>query len=145
MRKLSKNLDKKVYRIIDANFNRTQEGLRVCEEVARFILGSSALNIRFKKLRHSIKAILKCLPRDLRESIISFRESASDVGRGKSKLEKTRADFKDIFIANIQRAKESLRVLEEFFKIIDTGLSAKFKRLRYKAYTLEKDTIKLFK
>lgn len=144
MRKLLKDSHKKVYRIIDANFNRLQEGLRVCEEVARFILDERSLNLRFKRIRHKIKLVLQSLPADLRRGLIELRQSDADVGRGRSQLEKSRQDFRDVFSANSQRAKESLRVLEEFFKLIDAGLSAKFKDLRYRLYALEKDTLKRF-
>lgn len=136
--------NKKFYRIIDANFNRLQEGLRVCEEVARFILDSKDLSLNFKRLRHNIKNILNVLPADLKRGLIYFRDSDFDVGRPTSKLENKRKNSKDIFVANIQRVKESVRVLEEFSKLINDRLSAKFKELRYRIYTLEKKTLARF-
>ncbi len=139
------SVDKKFYRIIDANLNRLREGLRVCEEVARFILDSKSLTLDFKCLRHDIKNILKCFPGDLRKNLINFRDSNSDVGRPTSLIENKRKDIKDIFTANMQRVKESVRVLEEFSKLIIKGrLSSKFKELRYRIYTLEKKTLARF-
>ena len=44
--------------------------------------------------------------------------------------------------ANSQRAKESLRVLEEFLKLSDKNSSGNFKQLRYQLYALEKRAIK---
>lgn len=41
----------------------------------------------------------------------------------------------------MQRVKESLRVLEEFFWLLDTGTSRNFKELRFKVYGLEKKII----
>ena len=40
------------YRILDANFNRAREALRVVEEYCRFVLNSGALSERAKRLRH---------------------------------------------------------------------------------------------
>ena len=53
-----------------------------------------------------------------------------------------RAGYRDIFEANIERVKESLRVLEEFFKLVDLKRSASFKDLRFKIYDIEKMALK---
>jgi len=45
-------MEKSIYRIIDANFNRGREGLRVIEEYCRFYLNNSQLSGRAKQLRH---------------------------------------------------------------------------------------------
>ena len=58
-----------------------------------------------------------------------------------SKSEMSRITCSDIFSANIQRAKESLRALEEFFKLIDKKDSAKFTGLRFKVYEIEKKAL----
>ncbi|MCX5667705.1 MAG: hypothetical protein NTY34_05295 [Candidatus Omnitrophica bacterium] len=52
-----------------------------------------------------------------------------------------RLDYSDIFSANIERTKESLRVLEEFFKLFDKGSSARFTKLRFKVYEIEKKAL----
>ncbi|MEN6335233.1 MAG: thiamine phosphate synthase, partial [Phycisphaerales bacterium] len=44
-------MERVAYRIIDANFNRAREALRVMEEYCRFGLNSAALSERAKKLR----------------------------------------------------------------------------------------------
>ena len=133
---------KEVYRIIDANFNRSREGLRVCEEVARFIWNSPRLTKDLKAVRHSISAILKDMPAATK-ILNSSRDSVRDVGRcGCSKSEMSRLTDSDIFGANIQRVKESLRVLEEFFKLIDKKKSAVFTVLRFKVYEIEKKALK---
>ncbi len=58
-----------------------------------------------------------------------------------SNMEKQRLDIKDIIFANMKRVEESLRVLEEVFKLIDVQTAFVFKRLRYRAYILEKEII----
>jgi thiamine-phosphate pyrophosphorylase len=141
---LPKDLNKKIYRILDANLNRLQEGIRVCEEVVRFIFEEKELYLEYKSLRHRIKNILKALPADIKKSLIYFRDSQQDVGRAPSILENKRENIEDLFLANIQRSKESLRVLEEFLKLLNQKLSAKFKALRYRIYRLEKKTIARF-
>ena len=125
-----------IYRIIDANINRTKEGLRVCEEIARFILNSRTLTSKFKQIRHRIDALLKRLPS--RTTLLDERKSLEDVGKEIYIHELKRDDYQDIFFANIQRVKESLRVLEEFAKLINKNIAIEFKKLRYGIYEIEK-------
>lgn len=71
---------KTVNRVIDANINRAKEGLRVCEEISRFILDSHQLTSEFKKIRHEIDDIIKRPPSSLTD-FIKERESRKDVGK----------------------------------------------------------------
>lgn len=125
-----------IYRIIDANINRAKEGLRVCEEITRFILDSAPLTSEFKKIRHNIDFITKHLPASIQ--IIKERESVKDVGRKIYGNELKRNSYQDIYFANLQRVKESIRVLEEFSKLINKNIAIEFKQLRYEVYELEK-------
>ena len=128
------------YRIIDANLNRVKEGLRVCEEIARFVLDNRTFTAGFKNIRHEIDGIIKKVyPAAV---LLQERNSNVDVGRSNSRGELKRSGCKDIFRANIQRAKESLRVLEEFSKLVDKKSALSFKQLRYKVYEIEKDSFK---
>jgi thiamine-phosphate pyrophosphorylase len=124
-----------VLRILDANFNRCREGLRVSEEVARFILGDKALTARLKSVRHEVGACLQCLPMS---RLVSARDVRGDVGKGPSRLEAGRKDAQGLFLANIQRSKEALRVLEETSKFIDESISKKLKKVRFRVYAIEK-------
>ncbi|MFH1190469.1 MAG: thiamine-phosphate pyrophosphorylase [Candidatus Omnitrophota bacterium] len=133
---------REIFRVIDANFNRSREGLRVCEEVARFMMGSPALTKELKALRHGISGIIRSSPGTARECLKS-RDSVSDCGRIPDPgIEISRDEAADIFSANIERVKESIRVLEEFFKLINTDMSAKLSRLRFKTYDIEKRALK---
>ncbi|MBI5123870.1 MAG: thiamine-phosphate pyrophosphorylase [Candidatus Omnitrophica bacterium] len=135
-------IKKEIFRIIDANFNRSREGLRVCEEVSRFIWNSPPLTRELKSVRHSVSSIIKNTPATSKILLYS-RDVDADVGRPmRLKSEMARPGYSDIFTANIQRAKESLRVLEEFFKLIDKKSSAKFTRLRFKVYGIEKKALR---
>jgi thiamine-phosphate pyrophosphorylase len=133
----------RLYRIIDANLNRSREGLRVCEEIARFVLDDGRLTREFKAIRHGISGCIRLYPVRLR-GIILTRDSGSDVGKGRQPIERTRRGWKDVSVANMERVKESLRVLEEFSKLIDGGISDRFKRLRFRAYGVEKRLISRF-
>ena len=127
---------KGVNRIIDANINRAKEGLRVCEEIARFILDSRSLTSDFKSIRHKIDRIIR-YP-GVFVNLIGERKSLEDVGRKIYINELKRIDYKDIFYANLQRVKESIRVLEEFSKLKNINIAVKFKKIRYDIYELEK-------
>ena len=74
--------------------------------------------------------------------MLKEREVASDVGRKNFRHELSRTNLRDIFWANIQRVKESLRVLEEFSKLENTKAALRFKQLRYKVYEIEKKSFK---
>ncbi len=131
---------KDALRILDANFNRSREGLRVCEEIARFVLNEEALTKRLKAARHAVSKALKEFPVPFKE-LVGARDSRGDVGRGESGLEKKRTGTADLFSANIERVKESLRVLEETVKLIDENFSGRFKRIRFNVYSIEKDVL----
>ncbi len=131
---------KGIYRVIDANINRVKEGLRVCEEITRFILDNRNLTAEFKKIRHRTDAILKYLPRNT--ELFKERQSLTDVGRKIYVNELKRKNYRDIFFANIQRVKESIRVLEEFTKLINKNIAVRFKGLRYDIYEVEKKVAK---
>ena len=129
--------DKKVLRILDANFNRSREGLRVCEEIFRFFLNDAVLTRKLKKARHDVTKILKSLPVP-QESLVAARDVRGDQGKKPSPLENSRRDVADLFLANMQRSKESLRALEEFAKFLGSNTSVKLKKLRFEVYAIEK-------
>ncbi len=133
---------KDIHRIIDANTNRLKEGLRVIEDIIRFIANDKKLTYGFKNLRHGITSCLAEVTELKSISIIKDREAEKDVGKHSIRQEFKRNSVLDIFLANAQRIKESIRVLEEFFKLYDKKTAAHFKSLRYKMYVLEKRAIK---
>lgn len=129
-----------INRILDANLNRANEGLRVCEEITRFILESPAQTSYLKRIRHEIKSLAAKLP--AKKDLIKERNSKRDVGKNIYVNELKRKNIEDIFLANMQRVKESIRVLEEFSKLIDTSTAIRFKKIRYNTYEIEKKIIK---
>ncbi len=131
-----------IYKVLDANLNRSKEGLRVCEDIARFHLKSSQLTKKLAGLRHSITKINKASAID-QKRLFDARNTQTDRGKTLS-LGPKRRSFRNIFIANAQRAKEALRVLEEFFKLMDGKASKKIQKLRFDLYAIEKQTIEEF-
>ncbi len=132
---------KGLYRVIDANINRAKEGLRVCEEITRFILDDKLLTARIKKIRHCIDPLAAALRKN--PELLAQRNSAKDVGlKIKSRAELKRSDLADVFSANIQRVKESIRVLEEFSKLEDVNIALGFRKIRYVIYDFEKKAAK---
>lgn len=130
---------KGLYRIIDANFNRAKEGLRVCEDVARYVWNKQSLTKSFKDLRHGLTAVAVGLKM---VKMLEGRDVESDIGRPSSPSEFKRKNITAVFLANMQRVKESLRVLEEVSKLLNPKVSEGFKSLRYQAYVLEQKAIK---
>ncbi|MCJ7791717.1 MAG: thiamine phosphate synthase [Dehalococcoidia bacterium] len=133
-------------RIIDANLNRSSEGLRVLEDVARFLLNDAELSQRLKALRHDLAQETKSLSIGL----LSQRDSDHDVGRPHSKnreLTMETASLRgllDLVTANAKRVEESLRVVEELAKLPEISSmlnSASFEQTRFALYTLERDLV----
>ena len=135
---MKKNPDKMLYRILDANLNRTKEGLRVCEDLCRYVWDQKTLTRAFKDIRHELTGIISGL--DMKK-VLEARYIQGDVGRATSISESRREDIDAVFWANSQRVKESLRVLEEITKLIDAGISSRLKKLRYKVYGIEQKVI----
>jgi thiamine-phosphate pyrophosphorylase len=133
----------KALRLIDANFNRTKEGLRVCEDILRFVLDDRNLTNQFKTLRHDVSKILIQFPIPYRV-LVQERNSRYDVGKKSLILEKKKARWSDLITGNMKRVQESLRVLEESSKIVHPKSAKRFQALRFRLYELEKRVLKKF-
>jgi thiamine-phosphate pyrophosphorylase len=131
----------KIIRIIDANINRSREGLRVVEDLARFVLDDADLASQIKSTRHEVTNIARQLPLDDLD-FLNARDSKGDVGvELNSASENLRSNLSQIAFANIRRSQESMRVLEELSKLYDASVAMKFKRLRFQLYELEKQVL----
>jgi len=124
-------------RLIDANLNRISEGLRLLEDVARFILNDSRITAELKSVRHGLAAE----DSRLQEALLQARDSAGDVAAF-AEEETRRQALVDIVVANSKRVEESLRVVEEFAKLPEVMLdSSRFKKARFDLYQIEKGII----
>jgi thiamine-phosphate pyrophosphorylase len=132
-------MERAVYRIIDANFNRAREALRVIEEFCRFTLNSSSFTERAKGLRHRLCILTGQIDKG---KMIASRDTAGDVGVGLSVAgQMQRRDLQDVLTAGCKRLTEALRVLAETAATIDPALAGQIEQLRYEAYELEKDCL----
>ena len=143
------------FRIIDAAANRTAEGLRVAEDIMRMHLNDRHLAKQLKELRHDLVDVLAALPAS---KAIAARDSIGDVGRSiqvKQEYDRSSAtegadsqrpelggdgagSFEPILTANLKRAQQALRTLEEFLKSDSETAAKAIEQIRYRVYTLEK-------
>jgi len=122
-------------RILDAALNRAAEGLRVVEDYVRFILDDAHLTTLAKQLRHDLAAAAAQVSLADRHAA---RDAQADVGTAISTpSEGVRGDAWDVCVASFERAKQSLRSLEEFGKFAAPQAAPEFEALRYRLYTLE--------
>lgn len=128
------SLSPELFRVIDANLNRLKEGIRVVEDILRYKDNNTNLAKKLKSLRHL--AIT-----DSTKELLQHRDSINDVLRPSTSTEQTRTSLEDIIIANLKRAQESSRVLEELYKLENIEYSEKFKTIRYELYNLEKEIL----
>ena len=117
-------------RLIDANLNRLREGIRVVEDIFRYVYNDKQTALKLKELRHKART-------NNYIELLETRDVKNDVLRASIKSEQNRSDLNSILIANFKRAQESSRVLEEFCKLISIEDSENFKYIRYELYNLE--------
>jgi len=122
-------------RLIDANANRALEGLRVCEDVARFHLESPRAFRRARALRHAVARAVRKLPATPAD-LVRARGSSRDVGRRAPAARVASLD--QLLLINFQRAKEALRALEESARLLAPREAATFQRLRFCTYEVER-------
>ena len=130
-------MERAANRIIDANFNRAREAIRVIEDYCRFALNSTWLSLRAKELRHKLARAVGKLDSG---RLLSSRDTLNDVGVGRNVDNQiTRSNLKDCLTAGCKRLTEALRTIAEITQINDRSVAKTIEDLRYDAYTLEKD------
>jgi len=134
-------MNRAIYRIIDANYNRAREGLRVAEEFCRFALDNQQLSSRCKEIRHKLSSLIAKIDS---QRLITARDTEKDVGCGMKIAEPMkRQSLEDCVTAGLARTVEAIRAISESVSIIDGKLAEEFEKIRYDCYTIEKD-ISLF-
>ncbi len=130
-------VQKTVYRIIDANFNRAREALRVIEEYCRFVLDHEGLCARTKQLRHALCGALSELDD---QTLLTCRDTERDVGTHiKVDQQLKRTSLESCLTAAAKRLPEALRALSELIQTFNPALAVRVEQIRYQTYTLEKD------
>jgi thiamine-phosphate pyrophosphorylase len=124
-------MKKAIYRILDANLDRAREGLRIIEEWCRLGLNNQPLAEECKQLRQELAQWHSW---ELRQA----RDTPGDVGTDISHpQEEVRDSIEQLLQANLCRAQEALRVLEEYSKLYNPEMASACKQLRYRVYTIE--------
>jgi thiamine-phosphate pyrophosphorylase len=119
-------------RMLDANFNRVAEGLRVVEDIFRFCFDHGDIQARLKGVRHRL---MVQAPADGHEL---WRQALEDVGfRAEDAWEEDRSGTRDLLRANFKRAQQGLRCLEELIKLERPAAAREIKALRYEVYDIE--------
>lgn len=131
-------MNRQLFQIIDANLNRAREGLRVCEDISRFAIADKNITKALKLIRHNATRILLHSKNLSLKKLLQTRDTERDVLKLVDLKRHKKADIEAVLMANIERAKESLRVLEECCKVIDENASRKYRRLRFNTYDAEK-------
>ncbi len=130
-------MPRQTLRIIDANLNRTGEGLRLLEDMARLLLNDAALTQQLKTMRHELIRG----DRSFQQQLLQSRNAAGDVGADMEVPgEEKERELPMVLVANAKRVQESLRILEEMAKVPGTTPkldSEKFKQARFDLYTIE--------
>lgn len=131
----------KIFRVLDANLNRLREGIRVVEEYYRFVVDDRETAKLLKELRHMVREIDNGIPGS---ALLLSRDSEKDpFSSGQIAKESEREGIAELLSANIRRAQEAARVLEEYLKVIDglIPLSYIAKKIRFSLYTVEKQQV----
>ena len=81
-------------RLIDANLNRLREGIRVVEDVFRYVYNDKQTAIKLKELRHKART-------NNYIELLETRDVKNDVLRASIKSEQNRSDLNSILIANL--------------------------------------------
>jgi thiamine-phosphate pyrophosphorylase len=127
------NDKEKIERLLDANLNRLKEGLRVLEDINRYIFNHQEYTSEIKLIRHKLQPFYNI-------NRLTYRDIHLDIQKDSISSELNRTSIQDILIANFSRAQEASRVLEETYKLYDVKSSEVFKKIRYRLYHIEKNT-----
>jgi thiamine-phosphate pyrophosphorylase len=130
---------REIYRILDANFNRAREAIRVAEDCGRFAFNDPAITAMAKNLRSDLRDVLRFMPE---KEFLAGRDTPGDIGTEiTSPGETQRADLQDVATAACKRLTEALRTIEEYSKVVAPSQTLKVERMRYNADTLEQRLI----
>ena len=143
MKRKRLNGKRAVLRAMDANFNRAKEALRVLEDISRFFLENKKMTAGLKKLRHGLTQALLKFPAAYRDWL-EARDSSGDVGKKNRIQDAPETTLQALWISNMKRCQEALRVLEEFSRAVPGPQSGDFEKFRFSLYELEKKSFRLF-
>lgn len=125
---------------MDASGNRAREGVRVLEDLARFVVDDASLAGDLKTARHEITASIT----ELGVAGLAARDTSGDVGTAiGTEAEYARPGIVAVAESAGGRATEAVRTLEEVAKTIDAtgGAARRLEAVRYRLYDLVATTV----
>ena len=129
------------WRMMDANLNRVAEGLRVVEDIWRFQRAKGEICAVARSLRHRIRTAFSPYYQELLAARDSNNDPGLTISRNQTVVGKNFTI--DLVWANLKRAEEGLRVLEECAHLLakqeldERELSKEIESLRFAVYNLE--------
>ncbi|WP_026478767.1 thiamine phosphate synthase [Alkaliphilus transvaalensis] len=124
-----------LYRIVDVNVNRVSEGIRVLEDLARFVYEVPTITDDLRKLRHQVRKTMNRIP------LTNYRDAAKDIGfeiSVNSSLDK-KESISNLVEANFKRVQEGIRSIEETLKVLGHYEESKiYEALRFHSYEIER-------
>lgn len=134
--------DRQIYTMLDAVLNRSVEGLRVCEDILRFVYHHPEYPVRLKTMRHDLVSAAGVF--DLNKLVL-----ARGVSQDRQKFvdlasETRRAGVTELITANLHRSMEGLRTIEESSKSLQLD-SAPFQKIRFAIYEFENEILSFIK
>ncbi len=152
---------KKALQIIDANLNRLREGIRVAEEIVRYLPQAKKSYILLQSVRRKVGRLENKIREKLCWQIVEARNTSIDLGanstatvsrnarlssrKGAGKHAQSLIDAVEvkhaelaILSANFKRAEEAARSLEEYLKLFSMGTASEnFRKIRFELYDIE--------
>ena len=123
-------------RLLDAVGNRLEEALRVVEDQLRFRHGLTAAPRAWREVRHEASALRRTIAGS--DPLPLTRDVASDPGHpGRTPQVTPHVGSDAVLAANLSRAREAIRSLEEEIRQLDPAAGRTAERLRYRIYALE--------
>jgi len=123
-------------RLVDANLDRASEGIRVAEDLVRFLADDEAGSGRLREMRHRLWEAAAGIPAGSGR-LLEARDSGGDTGREQAPGKQAGGGSAALFRANLHRFQEACRVLEEAGGACGVDTAA-VNRLRFEAYDAEK-------
>lgn len=126
------------YRIIDANINRVAEGIRVLDDIARFVYENEDMTSKLRELRHKVRKSYRNI------NLLQSRDVSNDIGYNISinSILDNKNNIEQVIEGNFKRVQEGLRSIEETLKLVgEYEVSKVYEALRYNSYLLEKEFI----
>ncbi|HOK79861.1 MAG TPA: thiamine phosphate synthase [bacterium] len=123
-------------RIIDANFNRVREALRVIEDTLRFSDAGKNVSSKIRSIKHLLSNEYF---KTFGYRALTARDVTTD--HGKRNQPYSAETLKQILIRNFMRAEEGLRCIEECSRIVSPDSTGTWQALRFKIYDIEQQII----